>query len=56
MTTTAAVRPQGTASNGAAAPKNPVVYSPARYRREVRWGLRHTPSPAERRQMRPRLR
>ena len=56
MTTTAAVQPRDATPASGAAQKNPVVYGPARYRREVRWGLRPTPSPAERRQMRQRSR
>ena len=46
---TTVVRTRGKASTVNPETKSPVVYGPARVRREIQWGLRATPSPAERR-------
>ena len=46
---TTVVRTRGKLTTGSPETKSPVVYGPARVRREIRWGLRPTPSPAERR-------
>ena len=51
MTTeaTKAIRKESTRTT--TTPQGPIMHGPARTRREIQWGLRYAPSPAERRRM-----